>query len=197
MRLLRGSGPARPCRDGARDAAGRPRYSCARCSTFPKARLVATLRKAKIPFADDPSNRDPRFTRVRLRKLMPALGGEGLDARRLALLARRLRRAEAALEAAVERLPRLRRGAGSRAGIEMAAGISPACRRRWRCGCWAAPSTAAGNEGPVELGQARGAARRHVAKRPANGRVSPHFGRGDGYTRRRKGLTVEAGAGPA
>ena len=26
---------------------------------IPKARLVATLRKAKIAFADDPSNRDP------------------------------------------------------------------------------------------------------------------------------------------
>jgi tRNA(Ile)-lysidine synthase len=36
-----------------------------------------------------------------LRELMPALAREGLDARRLAILARRLRRAEAALEMAV------------------------------------------------------------------------------------------------
>jgi len=69
----------------------------------PKARLVATLRAAKIPFADDPSNRDPRFTRARLRALTPELAGEGLDARRLALLARRLRRADLALEAATTR----------------------------------------------------------------------------------------------
>jgi tRNA(Ile)-lysidine synthase len=70
---------------------------------IPKARLVATLRAAKIPFADDPSNRDPRFTRARLRGLMGELAREGLDARRLALLARRFKRADMAIEAAVER----------------------------------------------------------------------------------------------
>ena len=37
----------------------------------PKSRLLATLAAAEIPFADDPSNRDPRFTRPRLRELMP------------------------------------------------------------------------------------------------------------------------------
>jgi len=70
---------------------------------LPKARLIATLRAAKIPFAEDPSNRDPRFTRARLRSLMPRLAEEGLDARRLALLARRVRRADSAIEAAVDR----------------------------------------------------------------------------------------------
>ena len=67
----------------------------------PKARLIATLAQAHIDFARDPSNRDPRFTRARLRDVMPVLAREGLDARRLALLARRLRRADAAIEAAV------------------------------------------------------------------------------------------------
>ena len=70
---------------------------------IPKTRLVATLTRAGIAFADDASNRDPRFTRARLRAVMPALAREGLDARRLALLARRLRRAEAAIETAVAR----------------------------------------------------------------------------------------------
>ena len=70
---------------------------------IPKARLIATLQAAKIPFADDPSNRDPRFTRARLRGLMPELAREGLDARRLALLARRLKRADMAIEAVVDR----------------------------------------------------------------------------------------------
>ncbi|MGB6272763.1 MAG: tRNA lysidine(34) synthetase TilS, partial [Pseudolabrys sp.] len=50
---------------------------------IPKSRLIATLNAAKIPYADDPSNRDPRFTRARLRTLMGALAQEGLDARRL------------------------------------------------------------------------------------------------------------------
>lgn len=70
---------------------------------IPKARLIATLRAAKIPFAVDPSNRDPRFTRARLRGLMPHLAAEGLDARRLSQLARRLKRADTAIEAAVDR----------------------------------------------------------------------------------------------
>jgi len=69
---------------------------------IPKSRLIATLRAAKIAFADDPSNRDPRFTRARLRELMPQLAREGLGARRLALLARRLKRADRAIEAAVD-----------------------------------------------------------------------------------------------
>jgi tRNA(Ile)-lysidine synthase len=68
----------------------------------PKARLIATLAAMGISFADDPSNRDTRFSRSRLRELMPALAAEGLDAHRLALLARRLRRADATIEAAVE-----------------------------------------------------------------------------------------------
>ena len=68
----------------------------------PKARLVATLERAGIGFAEDSSNRDPRFTRTRLRHVMPALAQAGLDARGFALLARRLRRADSALEAAVD-----------------------------------------------------------------------------------------------
>jgi tRNA(Ile)-lysidine synthase len=68
---------------------------------LPKARLVATLAAAKIPFAYDPSNDDPRFTRARYRKMMPLLAVEGIDAGRLALLARRAARADAAIENAV------------------------------------------------------------------------------------------------
>jgi tRNA(Ile)-lysidine synthase len=64
-----------------------------------KARLVATLQAANIPYVSDPSNRDPRFTRVRMRTLAPVLEAEGLSARRLGVLAGRLRRAETALDA--------------------------------------------------------------------------------------------------
>ena len=102
MRLLRGSGPA--------GLGGMARETPLGALTLvrpflevPKARLIATLRAAGIPFADDPSNADPRFTRVRLRALLPVLAKEGLGSGRLALLARRMRRAEAALTAAVDR----------------------------------------------------------------------------------------------
>jgi tRNA(Ile)-lysidine synthase len=68
---------------------------------LPKSRLIATLRAAGVAAADDPSNHDPRFARTRLRALMPALAGEGLDAPSFARLARRARRVDAAIEFAV------------------------------------------------------------------------------------------------
>lgn len=78
---------------------------------IPKTRLVASLRQARIPFADDPSNRDPRFLRARLRKLAPGLEREGIDAAKLSLLARRLARANAAIEqTAAEEWKRALRG---------------------------------------------------------------------------------------
>ena len=69
---------------------------------IPKARLLATLKTAKIGYSEDPTNLDPRFTRPRLRTLMPALAQEGLDARGLARLAMRLRRAELTIAVAVD-----------------------------------------------------------------------------------------------
>jgi tRNA(Ile)-lysidine synthase len=68
---------------------------------IPKARLLATLQAVGVGYSEDPSNSDPQFTRARLRALMPALAGEGLDARGLARLAVRMRRADAAIEFAV------------------------------------------------------------------------------------------------
>jgi tRNA(Ile)-lysidine synthase len=68
---------------------------------IPKARLVATLRAAQIAYSDDPSNFDPKFTRARLRALMPVLAREGLDAHGFARLAARMRRADSAIEFAV------------------------------------------------------------------------------------------------
>lgn len=104
MRLTRGSGVSglgamarlSPVPGGGDIALVRPLLE------LRKARLVATLRKAGVAFADDPSNRDPRFTRARLRAGMAGLEREGLKPERLALLARRVQRAEAALEAVVD-----------------------------------------------------------------------------------------------
>jgi len=68
----------------------------------PKAQLIATLNKAKIAFASDPTNVDPHFTRPRWRALMPQLAAEGFDSRNLARLASRLARANAAIEFEVD-----------------------------------------------------------------------------------------------
>jgi tRNA(Ile)-lysidine synthase len=69
--------------------------------SVPKSRLIATLKAARVGYSNDPSNRDPRFTRTRLRDLLPGLAAEGLDAKTLARLGSRMRRAEAAIEFAV------------------------------------------------------------------------------------------------
>ncbi|MFG1348989.1 tRNA lysidine(34) synthetase TilS [Xanthobacter autotrophicus] len=69
---------------------------------LPKGRLVATLEAAGLGFVSDPSNGDLRYARPRLRTMAQVLAGEGLDARRLAVLARRVARADQALEAATD-----------------------------------------------------------------------------------------------
>jgi tRNA(Ile)-lysidine synthase len=118
-----------------------------------KARLIATLKAEKIPFADDPTNRDPRFTRARLRGLMPLLAQEGLDARRLALLALRLKRADTAIEAMVDA-----------AAETLALDAPPGTVALEKPGCCILPAevvirvigraiSTLGDEGPVELGK--------------------------------------------
>ena len=99
LRLAAGSGPGglaamRPVSMRAGTRILRPLLD------LPKARLVATCRENGWSFVDDPSNADPASERVRWRAIMPLLAAEGLDASRLARLARRMARAEEALEAA-------------------------------------------------------------------------------------------------
>jgi tRNA(Ile)-lysidine synthase len=126
----------------------------------PKARLIATLQAAKISYVEDPSNRDPRFARVRLRAAMPGLAAEGLTPARLALLAKRARRADAAIEAAVDELGKKLVPpwcAAATAGVAVAPSLAIA---EWA----AAPAeirlrllgrliAVTGDEGPVELGK--------------------------------------------
>jgi tRNA(Ile)-lysidine synthase len=68
------------------------------------ARLRATLREAKLKWLEDPSNGADRFERVRLRKARTAFTGVGLTNDKIALSARRLARAQAALDAGVRTL---------------------------------------------------------------------------------------------
>ena len=101
MRLLRGSGIAglaAMTRESERDGVllARPFLHVS------KSQLIATLKKAKLGFADDPTNHDTNFTRPRLRAVMPVLAAEGGDARNLARLAARLARANAAVEVLVD-----------------------------------------------------------------------------------------------
>jgi tRNA(Ile)-lysidine synthase len=123
MRLLRGSGIgglAAMARESERDGVllARPFLHVS------KSQLVATLKKAKIGFADDPTNRDTNFTRPRLREIMPVLAAEGGDARNLARLASRLARANQAVEILVdgaERYLALRDREAPRAGLDASA----------------------------------------------------------------------------
>jgi len=125
----------------------------------PKAQLIATLKRAKIGFADDPTNRDTAFTRPRLRALLPQLAAEGGDARSLARLAGRLARANAAVEVltdGAERFLRLRdrddapHGPGMRS---FEAGAFATLPEEVRLRLLLRAINALGHEGPAELGK--------------------------------------------
>ena len=168
MRLMRGSGIAglaAMARTTERDGLVlvRPLLN------VPKVQLIATLKKAGIGFADDPTNRDLNFSRPRIRGLMPVLAAEGGDSRNLARLALRLGRANAAVELmvnAAERYLALRDRAAPQASLDARDGGT----RRFDADGFDAIAFAAmpeeirvrlllraidrvGHEGPAELGK--------------------------------------------
>jgi tRNA(Ile)-lysidine synthase len=158
MRLLRGSGIgglAAMARESARDGVrlARPFLQVS------KSQLVATLKKAKIGFADDPTNRDTNFTRPRLREIMPVLAAEGGDARNLARLASRLARANQAVEVLVdgaERYLALRDREAPRAGFDVStfdAKVFAAMPEEIRLRLLKRAIDRFGHEGPAELGK--------------------------------------------
>lgn len=153
MRLSRGSGIAglaAMARQSDRDGVvlARPFLD------VPKARLVATLEKAGIAFADDPTNHDPRFTRPRLRALMPVLAAEGADARGLVRLAMRLARANEALDVMTDGAERYLASIGGDApmtGFDLAAFAALSAEIRVRL--LMRTINRVGHEGPAELGK--------------------------------------------
>jgi|GEM_PF-106429 len=72
--------------------------------SVPKARLEASLLERGLTWCTDPSNRDPKYKRSRLRRIMTLLAEEGLTADRIAQTAGNLRRARHALEKTVRDL---------------------------------------------------------------------------------------------
>lgn len=153
MRLSRGSGIAglaAMARQSDRDGVvlARPFLD------VPKARLVATLEKAGIAFADDPTNHDLRFTRPRLRALMPVLAAEGADARGLVRLAARLARANEALDVMTDGAERYLASIGGDApmtGFDLAAFAALSAEIRVRL--LMRMINRVGHEGPAELGK--------------------------------------------
>jgi tRNA(Ile)-lysidine synthase len=153
MRILRGSGIA-GLAAMARETEREGVWLTRPLLDVPKSRLVATLARAKIAFADDPTNRDISFTRPRLRALMPALVEEGGDSRNLARLATRLARANAAIEVladGAERYLALRDRDASRFGFD--AGAFAGLPEEIRLRLLKRAIDRAGHEGPAELGK--------------------------------------------
>lgn len=180
MRMLRGSGLAGlSAMAGVSERDGivlvRPLLD------VPKAQLIATLKRARIGFADDPTNRDTAFTRPRLRALLPLLAAEGGDARTLVRLAARLARANAAVEVladGAERFLRLRdRDVAPQEGIRsFEAAAFAVLPEEVRLRLLLRAIDALGHEGPAELGKVEtlmSALDRAIAASPgaaANGR---------------------------
>ncbi len=101
LRLARGSGvyglaamPEQGPTEGTSDGIqlARPLLS------VPRAALRDIAAASGLPIAEDPSNADLRFDRVRVRKALPGLAAIGLTPKRLAETAGRLGRAAAALD---------------------------------------------------------------------------------------------------
>ena len=100
LRFLRGSGPAGLA--GMQAEVERYGIVLARpLLDVAKSRLIATCKARGWTYVADPSNENPRFTRVRLRRLMPELAKEGLSTERLVTFGRRMGRMEQAIEAQV------------------------------------------------------------------------------------------------
>lgn len=127
MRLARGSGPAGLAGIRARRALGaltlvRPLLG------WRRATLRGLVEAADIPFVDDPSNRDTRYERVRVRQLLAAEAW--LDPVNLARAATHAAEADAALAELVDRLWRYHAKATDDGAVEVSLPDVPRDLRR-------------------------------------------------------------------
>ncbi len=125
MRLCAGSGPAGLAGMRVERNLGGGLTLARPFLALSKAALVAWCDARGIAYLRDPSNSDGRFARARLRRVLPLLAEEGLTAERLARLADRAARDDAALgqaaEDALDRLASPGEGAWSLDGRALAA----------------------------------------------------------------------------
>ena len=188
MRLLRGSGIAGL--SAMARVSEREGITLARpLLNVPKSQLIATLRRANVAFADDPTNHDTAFTRPRLRRLLPMLSAEGGNAENLVRLAARLARANAAVEVLADGAERFlalkdRRGVPSVAGGRSYEAIAfYALPEEIRLRLLMRAINVAGHEGPAELGKvealltALDQANVGDARKRSTGAVQPHLKR--------------------
>jgi tRNA(Ile)-lysidine synthase len=160
MRLLRGSGIgglAAMARESAREGV----FIVRPFLNISKSQLVATLQNAKVGYADDPTNRDTRFTRPRIRAVIERLSDEGGDPRNLARLATRLARANAAIEILTDGAARYLALRDQSVGSEPTAGSATFDAQAFaqlpeeiRLRLLLRAINRIGDEGPAELGKA-------------------------------------------
>ena len=162
---------------------------------IPKARLIATLAAAGLGHAEDPSNARPALCPGALAQARAGAGAGGPDRARLAQLARRVRRSEAAIEAVVTAaFDRLGSRAAAHAIAFDAGGLRElpaeiALRLIGRA------VGAVGDEGPVELGKLEALCESlqcRVLHRP----LSPHAGRRLGVAAKRSPYGGACAAAP-
>jgi tRNA(Ile)-lysidine synthase len=103
FRLLRGSGPAGLAGMERESWRGSLRHARPLLG-WRKSELIAVCEAAGLAYAQDPSNRDPRFARTHLRALLDVLAAEGLGPDALLRLGARAQRAEQALAAFARRV---------------------------------------------------------------------------------------------
>lgn len=102
-RLLRGSGPLGLIAMQNETVKGNVRLVRPLLNVV-KSRLIATCRVHHWPFITDPSNQNDKFTRARLRKIMPLLAREGLVPERLITLGQRMLKLEQVIAPQIEAL---------------------------------------------------------------------------------------------